>query len=35
MAGRIATTAAAAVIPDSLDPMRVGSLTAREIGWRR
>jgi hypothetical protein len=35
MAGRIATTAGEAVIPDSLDPMRVGSLTAREIGWRR
>jgi len=35
MAGRIATAAGEAIIPDSLADMRVGSLTAREIGWRR
>jgi hypothetical protein len=33
MAGRIATSAAEAVIPDSLEPMLVGPATAREIGW--
>jgi hypothetical protein len=33
MAGRIAASAGEAVIPESLDPMRVGTLTAREIGW--
>jgi hypothetical protein len=34
MAGRIAVRAREAVIPDDLDAMLVGSLTAREIGWR-
>jgi hypothetical protein len=33
MAGRIATGAASAVIPESLEAMRVGPETAREIGW--
>jgi len=33
MAGRIATSAAEAVIPDSLAQMLVGPATAREIGW--
>ena len=35
MAGRIATSARTAVIPDSLDQMTVGPDTAREIGWPR
>ncbi len=35
MAGRIATSAGTAVIPDSLDQMTVGPGTAREIGWLR
>jgi len=35
MAGRIATSAHTAVIPDSLDQMTVGPGTAREIGWLR
>jgi hypothetical protein len=35
MAGRIATSADTAVIPDSLDQMTVGPDTAREIGWPR
>ena len=35
MAGRIATGAAAAVIPDGLAPMLLGPATAREIGWLR
>jgi hypothetical protein len=35
MAGRIATSAGAAVIPESLATMRVGPETAREIGWQR
>jgi hypothetical protein len=35
MAGRIAIGAASAVIPDSLEEMRVGAETAREIGWQR
>ena len=35
MAGRIATGAASAVIPESLEAMRVGPETAREIGWQR
>ena len=35
MAGRIATSAGTAVIPDSLDQMTVGPDTAREIGWQR
>jgi len=35
MAGRIATDASSAVIPDSLARMRVGAITAREIGWLR
>jgi hypothetical protein len=35
MAGRLATAAGSAVIPDSLESMRVGTETAREIGWRR
>lgn len=35
MAGRIATDASTAVIPDSLARMRVGPITAREIGWLR
>jgi hypothetical protein len=34
MAGRIALRASEAVIPDDLDAMLVGPLTAREIGWR-
>jgi hypothetical protein len=34
MAGRIATGAASAVIPESLGAMRVGPETAREIGWQ-
>jgi len=34
MAGRIATGAGAAVIPDSLESMLVGPVTAREIGWQ-
>jgi hypothetical protein len=33
MAGRIATAAGGAVIPDSLETMLVGPVTAREIGW--
>jgi hypothetical protein len=33
MAGRIATSATEAVIPDSLTQMLVGPATAREIGW--
>lgn len=35
MAGRIATSRAAAVMPDSLDAVVVGPVTAREIGWLR
>jgi hypothetical protein len=35
MAGRIATSANAAGIPDSLAQMTVGPVTAREIGWLR
>jgi hypothetical protein len=35
MAGRVAASAAAADIPDSLSQMRVGPSTAREIGWLR
>ena len=35
MAGRIATSASAAVIPATLDEVLVGPLTAREIGWLR
>ncbi len=35
MAGRIATSAGTAVIPDGLDQMTVGPGTAREIGWLR
>jgi hypothetical protein len=35
MAGRIATSATAAGIPDSLSQMTVGPVTAREIGWLR
>lgn len=35
MAGRIATDARAAVVPDSLETMLVGPVTAREIGWLR
>lgn len=35
MAGRIATSAGAAVIPESLETMRIGTETAREIGWQR
>lgn len=35
MAGRIAVSAAAAVMPDSLESVVVGPLTAREIGWTR
>jgi hypothetical protein len=35
MAGRIATSAGTAVIPASLETMRVGPVTAREIGWQR
>jgi hypothetical protein len=35
MAGRIATGANAAVIPESLAPMIVGPASAREIGWLR
>jgi len=35
MAGRIATSAGDAVIPDGLAQMRVGPATAREIGWLR
>jgi hypothetical protein len=34
MAGRVAVGARDAVIPDDLDVMLVGPLTAREIGWR-
>jgi hypothetical protein len=34
MAGRIAVGAREAVIPDDLDVMLVGPLTAREIGWQ-
>lgn len=33
MAGRIAVSPREAVIPDSLDDVLVGPLTAREIGW--
>jgi hypothetical protein len=33
MAGRIATAAGVAVIPDSLETMLVGPVTASEIGW--
>jgi hypothetical protein len=35
MAGRIATSTGTADIPESLETMRVGPLTAREIGWQR
>jgi hypothetical protein len=35
MAGRIALKAHEAAIPDSLEQMRVGPVTAREIGWLR
>jgi hypothetical protein len=35
MAGRIASSAAEAEIPDSLQEMLVGPATAREIGWVR
>jgi hypothetical protein len=35
MAGRIANSARTAEIPDSLEQMTVGPLTAREIGWAR
>jgi hypothetical protein len=35
MAGRIATSAQSAQIPDSLEQMTVGPVTAREIGWLR
>ena len=35
MAGRIATSASEAVIPDSLSSLTVGPVTAREIGWTR
>ena len=35
MAGRVATSADDAVIPDSLGQMTVGTVTAREIGWLR
>jgi hypothetical protein len=33
MAGRVATSAREAVIPDGLAEMTVGPATAREIGW--
>jgi hypothetical protein len=33
MAGRVAVGAREAEIPDGLDVMLVGPLTAREIGW--
>ena len=33
MAGRIALGPGEAVIPDRLDQMRIGELTASEIGW--
>jgi hypothetical protein len=35
MAGRIATGASTAIIPESLAPMVVGPASAREIGWLR
>ena len=35
MAGRVAVSQHAAVVPDSLEEMTVGELTAREIGWTR
>ena len=35
MAGRIATGASTAIIPESLDSMVVGPASAREIGWLR
>ncbi len=35
MAGRVATSAQTAEIPDSLAQMTVGPVTAREIGWLR
>jgi hypothetical protein len=35
MAGRIAVSPDVAVMPDSLDEVVVGSVTAQEIGWRR
>jgi len=35
MAGRIATSASAAVIPAALDAVLIGPRTAREIGWQR
>jgi hypothetical protein len=35
MAGRIALNAHEATIPDSLEQMTVGPVTAREIGWLR
>jgi hypothetical protein len=35
MAGRIAASAHEASVPDGLSPMRVGPVTAREIGWTR
>jgi hypothetical protein len=35
MAGRVAVSPREAVMPDSLEQMRVGPFTAREIGWVR
>jgi hypothetical protein len=35
MAGRIASSARQAEMPDGLDRMLVGPATAREIGWRQ
>jgi hypothetical protein len=35
MAGRRALSPREAVVPDGLDEMTVGALTAREIGWTR
>jgi hypothetical protein len=35
MAGRIATGPATATQPSSLAQMRIGALTAREIGWAK
>ncbi len=35
MAGRVAVSPREAVMPDSLEQMRVGPVTAREIGWVR
>ena len=34
MAGRVARSAREAVVPDDLEVMLVGPITAREIGWR-